>query len=144
MGKSKINPIPPWPLSRAFASARHSAAVKTSAPLHGLRQQHCPLLESPTEMRVIQVLPGPAKPRHRHFATKTIRGTVTVTAMLARVQDQTLTQSHACPEAGVLRLSLVIAETLRADIPERRSADAGHVSLSQIQVMSAIAACQTG
>ncbi|WP_277024609.1 MULTISPECIES: hypothetical protein [Paracoccus] len=54
------------------------------------------LPEAHTGMRVIQLLPGHAQAaRHIHVATKTILGTVGVTAMLARVQDRTLTQSHA-------------------------------------------------
>ena len=97
-------------------------------------------------MRVIQALLGHVYD-HRAIHPRGHQDdprTVSPYEMLARLQDQTVKRSlevtghRGCPEQR-----WEIADIFRASGPAWRQANAGHVSLSRLKVMSAIEACRT-
>lgn len=77
-GQSRVEPMSPRSLNRAFNSAKAMAGIKKPATLHSLRRSFATrLLKTDTDVRVIQVLLGHVKlamtARCAHVATKTPR-----------------------------------------------------------------------
>ncbi len=90
-GQSRVEPLSPRSLNRAFNSAKAMAGIKKPATLHSLRHSFATqLLEADTDVRVIQVLLGHAKltttARYTHVATKTLRN---VSSPFEHIQDMT-------------------------------------------------------
>jgi site-specific recombinase XerD len=90
-GQSRVEPLSPRSLNRAFNSAKTMAGIKKPATLHSLRHSFAThLLEADTDVRVIQVLLGHAKltttARYTHVATKTLRN---VASPYEHMQDVT-------------------------------------------------------
>lgn len=90
-GQSRVEPLSPRSLNRAFNSAKRMAGIKKPATLHSLRHSFAThLLEADTDVRVIQVLLGHAKltttARYTHVATKTLRN---VASPFEHIQDVT-------------------------------------------------------
>ncbi len=90
-GQSRVEPLSPRSLNRAFNSAKRMAGIKKPATLHSLRHSFAThLLEADTDVRVIQVLLGHAKltttARYTHVATKTLSK---VASPFEHIQDLT-------------------------------------------------------
>lgn len=90
-GQSRVEPMSPRSLNRAFNSAKGIVGIKKPATLHSLRHSFAThLLEADTDVRVIQVLLGHAKltttARYTHVATKTLRN---VASPFEHIQDMT-------------------------------------------------------
>ncbi len=164
-GKPKINPLSPLqlnirPLSSdrrrmrrpdkvsSFNSAKHMVGIAKPATLHTLRHSFAThLLEANTDVRVIQVLLGHAKltttAQYTHVATKNPRHREPVLAAEADCRTRPSGAAWSSARAGVARGRLEIADIFREHGPAWRRAHAGHVSLAQLKVMSAIEACRT-
>ena len=90
-GQSRVEPMSPRSLNRAFNSAKGMVGIKKPATLHSLRHSFAThLLEADTDVRVIQVLLGHAKltttARYTHVATKTLRN---VASPFENIRDMT-------------------------------------------------------
>ena len=90
-GQSRVEPMSPRSLNRAFNSSKAMVGIKKPATLHSLRHSFAThLLEADTGVRVIQVLLGHAKltttARYTHLATKTLRN---VASPFEQIKDVT-------------------------------------------------------
>ncbi len=102
------------------------------------------LLEQDTDIRIIQVLLGHAKldttARYTRVANTTIR---TVTSPLDRLAPAWGGRTPPPDPAAVAPPRLEVADIFHAHGAAWRKANAGHVSLGQLQVMSAIENCRS-
>ena len=117
--------------------------------LHALRHSFAThLLERGTDIRIIQALLG-----HDKLDT-TARYTRVATGMIASVESpldllsQPRKKRQEGPAAGIAPAvmsgaALEVADIFRDHGPAWRRANAGHVSLNQLKVMSAIERCRT-
>ncbi len=114
--------------------------------MHTLRHSFAThLLEQDTDIRVIQVLLGHAKldttALYTRVATTTIRS---VTSPLDRLAPLPAARPRPEPSpAAVSRPRLEVADVFHHHGAAWREANAGHLSLAQLQVMSAIEHCRS-
>src|SRR4029450_9564556 len=144
-------------LNRLFHEAADAAGIRKGVTLHALRHSFAThLLESDTDIRIIQALLG-----HDKLDT-TARYTRVATGMIANIEspldrlsqprkkkpkksrttNQTVQPPGERPPA-VSRPVLEVADIFRDHGAAWRRANAGHVSLGQMKVMSAIEGCRT-
>ena len=138
-----MQPLTTRQLNRACHAAAQAAGIDKRVSLHTLRHSFAThLLEQKIDIRVIQVLLGHKKldttALYSQVATRTIREVKSPLEHLA----MTLRRP---PDAAarVARPALEVADIFRAHGPAWRRANAGHVSLGQLKVMSAIERCRT-
>src|SRR4029078_2198568 len=145
-GRNPVQPITPRQLNRACHIAAQAAGITKRVSPHTLRHSFAThLLEQNTDIREIQVLLGHDKLEktalYARVATKTINAVMSplehIAVKLKEIRPPT------CRAARVLRPALEVADILRDHGPAWRRANAGHVSLDQLKVMSAIERCRT-
>ena len=122
------------------------AEIKKRVTPHTLRHSFAThLLEQNIDIRVIQVLLGHAKldttALYTRVATNTIRAVMSPLDRLAPLAEG---KPRPRPDpAAVGRPRLEVADIFHRHGAAWRSANAGHVSLGQLQVMTAIESCRT-
>ena len=150
-GRKRGKPMTTRQLSRLFHEAADAAGIKKNVTLHALRHSFAThLLERGTDIRIIQALLGHAK------LDTTARYTRVATGMIASIQSpldllsqpRKKSRKTRRPAAGVApaamsRPALEVADIFRDHGAAWRPANAGHVSLDQLKVMSAIERCRT-
>ena len=146
------DPMPPM-TTRQFNRAVHTAAgmagIKKPVTPHTLRHSFAThLLEKDIEIRVIQALLGHAKvdttALYTQVATNVIRARRSARSIVSRrmTRQQAATQHRRRKRRRVGRQALEVADIFRAT-GRRGDANAGHLSLGQLKVMSAIERCRT-
>ena len=142
-GRTHGDPITTRQINRAIHEAAEAAGIRKRVSPHTLRHSFAThLLEQDVDIRVIQVLLGHSKldttALYTRVATKTIRS---VTSPLERLAM--LMQGERAQRLTRLRASLEVADIFRAEGASYRFVQAGHLSLAQLKVMSAIENCRT-
>ena len=146
-GMNPVNPMSTRQLRRACDAAAQMAEIGKRVSPHTLRHSFAThLLEQNTDIRVIQVLLGHAKldttALYTRVATNTIaRSRARSTA--SRRKHQGRRRTARLKRGHVSRPALEVADIFRRHGPAWRRAHAGHVSLGQLKVMSAIERCRT-
>src|SRR5664280_908804 len=140
-GRTHGDPISTRQINRAIHEAAEAAGIRKRVSPHTLSfATH--LLEQDVDIRVIQVLLGHSKldttALYARVSTKTIRSVTSPLEHLAGLMQ------GEDPSGGTrLRTSLAVAGILRAEGAGYRAVQAGHLSLNQLKVMSAIENCRT-
>ena len=152
-GRRPGKPMTTRQLSRLFHEAADAAGIKKSVTLHALRHSFAThLLERGTDIRVIQALLGHDKldttARYTRVATGMIAGIESPLDLLSQPRKKPKKAKQERPAAGVTaavmsRPALEVADIFRDHGAAWRRANAGHVSLDQMKVMSAIERCRT-
>src|SRR4029077_12173480 len=139
-------------LRRLFYEAANEAGIKKSVTLHALRHSFAThLLERGTDIRLIQALLGHDKldttARYTRVATGMIAGIESPLDLLSQPRKKPKKnkkdQPPAKQPAAMSRPRLEAADISRDHGAAWRRANAGHVSLDQMKVMSAIERCRT-
>ena len=146
-GRDPLQPMSTRQLNRACHAAADMAAITKRVSPHTLRHSFAThLLEQNTDIRVIQVLLGHAKldttALYTHIATNTIRAVMSPLDRLTPLKPKRTSRPHK-RAAIMARPALEVADIFRDHGPAWRQANAGHVSLGQLKVMSAIESCRT-
>ena len=138
----RVEPLSTRQLNRAVHAAAEAAGIKKRVSPHTLRHSFAThLLEQDTDIRVIQVLLGHAKLDTTALYTRVANTTIrTVTSPLDRLAPliDGRPETRGCSRAAVRRPRLEVADVFHRHGAAWRKANAGHLSLGQLQVMSAI------
>ena len=144
-GQNPVNPMTARQLNRAVTAAKDLAGIAKRVSPHTLRHSFAThLLEQDVDIRVIQVLLGHAKLETTALYTRVAVNTIRdVKSPLERL-GVNLARRRRPPDRGrMARPPLEVADVFRAHGAAWRKANAGHVSLGQLKVMSAIETCRT-
>jgi len=141
-GRSRTDPVSSRQLHRAVQEAAEVAGIRKRVSPHTLRHSFAThLLEQDVDIRVIQVLLGHSKLDTTALYTKVSTRTIHAVAgpldrlmALMRIRRRRIERVRADRE---------VADIFRAAGPAYRAAHAGHLSLTQLKVMSAIEHCRT-
>ena len=148
-GRNPVEPLSARQLSRAVHAAAQAAGIKKHVSPHTLRHSFAThLLEQDTDIRVIQVLLGHAKldttALYTRVATTTIAGRdQPARPARAATVDRGEAETPRLARRPVSRPRLEVADVFHRHGAAWRRANAGHVSLGQLQVMSAIERCRS-
>ena len=147
-GRDRLLPLTTRQLNRVVHAAAEMAEIKKRVTPHTLRHSFAThLLEAKTDIRLIQVLLGHAKLEttalYAQVATNIIRAVMSPLDRLTPLTSESPAAADITPSAVVARPALEVADIFRDRGPAWRSANAGHVSLGQLKVMSAIESCRT-
>ena len=143
-GQQATKPISTRQLHRIVVEAAQAAEITKRVGPHTLRHSFAThLLEDGVDIRVIQALLGHSKldttALYTKVATRTVRAVISPLDKLGIVH----LGARRTPPAEAVRASLEVADIFRAAGPAYRAAHAGHLSLHQLKVMSAIEHCRT-
>src|SRR5208283_1849500 len=133
------NPMTARQLNRAVHAAKDLAGMSKRVSPHTLRHSFAThLLEQNVDIRVIQVLLGHAKLETTALYTRVAVNTIRdIKSPLERLGVNLASRSP--PDHGrMARPRLEVADVFRAEGAAWRKANAGHVSLGRLKVMSAI------
>src|SRR3977135_1931392 len=151
-GRKPGKPMTTRQLNRLFHETAAAAGIKKAVTLHALRHSFAThLLERGTDIRIIQALLGHDKldttARYTRVATGLIANIESPLDLLAQPRKKPKKSRkdppRASPPAAMSRPALEVADIFRDHGAAWRSANAGHVSLDQLKVMSAIENCRT-
>ena len=144
--RDPVNPLTTRQLNRAVHAAAAAAGINKRVTPHTLRHSFAThLLEQDIDIRVIQVLLGHAKldttALYARVATTTIRAVMSPLDRLGPLAEGS--RDRRPDPAAVGRPRLEVADIFDRHGAAWRRANAGHVSLGQLQAMSAIVSCRT-
>ena len=142
-GQQATKPISTRHLHRIVVEAAQTAEITKRVGPHTLRHSFAThLLEDGVDIRVIQALLGHSKLDTTALYTKV--ATRTVRAVISPLDKLGMSPPirHPLPPEAV-RASLEVADIFRTAGPAYRATHAGHLSLHQLKVMSAIERCRT-
>ena len=142
-GRNSLEPISTRQINRAVHEAAEAAGIKKRVSPQTSRDSFAThLLEQDVDIRVIQVLLGHSKldttALYARVATGTIRSVTSPLEHLAL-----LMQGGDPGGSSGLRTPIEVADIFRAEGAGYRAAQAGHLNLTQLKVMSAIENCRT-
>ena len=138
-------------LNRLFHEAADGAGIRKGVTLHALRHSFAThLLERGTDIRIIQALLGHDKldttARYTRVATGMIASIESPLDLLSQPRKKPKTTGRTSRPAYLAAMSvqaLEVADIFRNHGAAWRRANAGHVSLDQMKVMTAIERCRT-
>ena len=153
-GRDEHRPLTTRQFSRLFKEAAKAAGLRKTLSLHSLRHSFAThLLENGKDIRVIQALLGHDKlettARYTRVATGMIAAVESPLTQLSQPQRKMRSRKDKSNEdrrrnaVVVVRPALEVADIFRDHGSAWRLANAGHVSLDQMKVMSAIERCRT-
>ena len=144
-GQNPVNPMSARQLNRAVHAAKNLAGISKRVSTHTLRHSFAThLLEQNVDIRVIQVLLGHAKLETTALYTRVAVNTIRdVTSPWSGWASTSQADRRRPDERRMARPRLEVADIFRAHGAAWRKANAGHVSLAQLKVLSAIETCRT-
>ena len=145
-GQNPVNPMSARQLVRAVDAAAQAAGIAKRVSPHTLRHSFAThLLEQNVDIRVIQVLLGHAKLETTALYTRVAVNTIRDVKSPWSGWASTSRADRRPPDRGRMARPrcLEVADIFRVHGAAWRKANAGHVSLGQLGVMSAIESCRT-